>query len=127
MLNRFPHWTSTITIYHKMVEDNRVTWMRLQTITGCFWQVRSARERYDGMGYNPESYVVRVPLSRLRVAPSTGDIIVMGACADEIDEYTSGKRSADFLQARPGTSMIIRRIRDDRAPGWPLPHLRYEG
>ena len=28
----------------------------------------------------------------------TGDIIVKGAVTDEIDEYTSGKRSSDFIK-----------------------------
>lgn len=116
----FAWWDKTITIYNKLVDPTtqRVSWYKT-TVTNCFWKainntytVGSYGKTTSGIILETKSIICRIPKSDNYVDKRTwkdlsdksgkftfgnGDIIVLGAVEDVIDEYTTGKRSTDLL------------------------------
>lgn len=118
-------WNQTVTVYHRTLAANhRVTW-NSTTVNGCCIKTitRSQHDnnaRRDGLGT-----ICRMPPPCPVLA--LGDIIVVGTCADEIDEYTPGKRSTDLLAAHIGEAFTASEIHDNTRAGLALPHLYVGG
>ena len=115
-MSKYPIWWDTaITVYNKYVDNqtNVVQWFRT-VLTDCFWQLSGAEVSVGNVRLDSKSIVCRIPKNPdflekqdwIKIPNdqmseyftlATGDIIVKGACAEEIDEYTKGHRSTDLL------------------------------
>ena len=121
-MNNYPiWWNDTITIYNRYEEDKKISWYRT-VIDGCFWKYDdiAVSQNRSQMGYRALQFHTNTVTCRIRksekflpkgewdantnrgnyftIAPD--DIIVLGEVTDEIDEYTSGKRSTEFISAQ---------------------------
>lgn len=114
-MNNYPKWwNQTVTVYNR-IEDPQtrvISWHRT-VLHNCFWRYTEAKFVVNGTVVNANVIVCRIPkqanyLERYNwellgdkisdyFTLSIGDMIVKGEVTDEIDEYTSGKRSTDFL------------------------------
>lgn len=102
---RIPYWDATITLYQRQADENgAVSWKR-SVFKNCFWQRKAIRDRTNGAEFGMLSAVCRMPAPYPEVR--IGDIIVCGSVEDEIDEYTSGRRSTDLLDKYAGNSMLV--------------------
>lgn len=118
-------WNQTVTVYHRTVEaGHRVTWSSSQ-VGGCFVKITTLSRHDNNARRDGSGTICRMPPPCPVLAP--GDIIVMGVCADDIDEYTPGKRSTDLLAAHPGAAFVVTEIHDNTRAGLPLPHMYAEG
>lgn len=115
-MNNYPSWwNERVTIYNKYVDSQTdfVSWSR-HVVDGCFWKYSgdkaiigntvletnsiTCRIRKDD-NYLPKAEWVELPVDT-RGAYFTlgvGDLIFKGEVADEIDEYTKGKRASDIV------------------------------
>lgn len=118
MSNIYPAWWSTtVTLYNKY-EDKQthvVTWYR-HVIDGVFWKYAGnkvtvndvtletndiiCRLRRDDDNFKEDYLWVGLPNDQKSnfYTLHAGDIIVKGEVDDNIDEYTSGYRSTDFIK-----------------------------
>ena len=113
----FQWWDKTITIYNKSIDPTtqRVSWYRT-VVENCFWKyvnkTYTLRGADGGVLLETKDVICRIPeddrfLSKREwnalsdktdtFTLANGDIIVLGEVDDEIDEYTSGKRSTDLV------------------------------
>lgn len=114
-------WNQTVTVYHRtLTADNRIAWNR-ETVGGCFASSPARSRHDDNARRDGAGLICRIPPPCPVLA--LGDIIVTGACADEIDEYTPGERSTDLLAAHPGAAFVVSELRDNTRGGLPLPHM----
>lgn len=107
-------WESTVTIYNKFVDSNNFTRWYKNVVTDCFWQLSGQTVKVGEVTLDSKSVVCRIPkddkflekqdwikipdeLKGNYFTIAQGDIIVRGACEDNIDEYQSGHRSTDLL------------------------------
>ena len=116
----FPFWDKTVTLYNKYVDSTtqKTTWYRT-VIENCFW--KDVNETYyvgtrgistTGVKLETKQVICRIQEDDRYLAKgawdaleykseyftlSQGDIIVLGEVNDEIDDYTSGKRSTDLI------------------------------
>lgn len=113
-MNSYPQWwNQTVTIYNRLEdpETRKITWHRT-VIHECFWRCTEEKFIIDGTLIKANVTICRIPkqdnyLERYlweqledvseNFTLSIGDIVIKGEVDDEIDEYTSGKRSSDFL------------------------------
>lgn len=109
-------WDTTLTIYHKYEDKlTRVVSWFSHKVDDCFWKYTGNKVVVGDVTINSENVTCRIPKSDLFKEPfewtqlsqedkenyftiATGDIIVKGDVKETIDEYTSGKRSTDFLK-----------------------------
>ena len=108
-------WDTTITVYNKYKDPVTalITWYNT-TLAGCFWKNTGNKVTVGDVQLETNSTICRIPkndafLERYlweqltndtmkdHFTLSPGDIIVLGEVTDEIDEYTKGKRSTDFI------------------------------
>ena len=114
-MNNYPQWwNQTVTVYNR-IEDPQtrvVTWHRT-VIHDCFWKNVEEKFVSNGTVVSANATICRIPkqdnyLDRYLweqrdvdvsnyFTLSSGDIVVKGEVDDEIDEYTSGKRSTNFI------------------------------
>ena len=113
-------WDQTVTVYHRTLADDRVAWKR-ETAGGCFVKLTANSRHDDEARRDGCGMICRIPPPCPVL--DLGDIIVIGACADEIDEYAPGKRSTDLLAAHPGEAFAVTELRDNSRTGLPLAHL----
>lgn len=117
MSNVYPiWWNTTVTVYNKYVDTQTkvVTWFRTK-IDGAFWKYAGNKVTVGTVTLESNNIVCRIRKDdrflekyQWQQLPNdqmpnyftlgTGDIIVKGDVTDEIDEYTSGKRSSDFIK-----------------------------
>ncbi|MCI8332846.1 MAG: hypothetical protein HFE78_08495 [Clostridiales bacterium] len=117
-------WDQTITLYHRVADGGAVSWRRT-VLDHCFWKETSAQSQKDLAAYQERSVTVRIPWREIPV--SVGDILVLGAVDDEIDEYTSGERSTDLLAKYQGRAAKIQTVALNRQTGVGCPHIRIGG
>lgn len=108
-------WEDTITVYNKFTDPltNVVTWHRT-VLTGCFWKYEHEKIMVGQTLLETNHTICRIPqnekfLERYQweqqpndtmndfFTLSQGDIIAKGEVEEEIDEYTKGHRSTDFV------------------------------
>ena len=120
MNNYASWWNTTVTIYNRYEDPQTqvVVWHR-HVIPGCFWKYSGEKVTISaGNASNTVTLDTNTIICRIRVnkkflekyewvkVPNdkmsdyftlgVGDIIVKGEIEDEINEYTSGKRSTDL-------------------------------
>lgn len=121
-----PYWNASVTIYRKSSDSTgKITWSREFVNGGCFWNHKAQRIRSNGVTSFVDAFTVRIPVPVPDI--SSGDIVVLGATSWQIDEYSSGLRSADFLMANQERSFTVQRIRMNDDPALPVRHICLEG
>lgn len=147
-MNNYPlWWDSTVTIYNKYTnpDNNSVYWYRT-VLNNCFWHTVSNRTKSDTTNSGSYSVICRIPIQEtfksvgawldlpsddrgdyFTLAPN--DIIVLGESDIEIDEYTSGLRSSDFLtnHHRISECMEISEVSINTLTGFSIPHYSVRG
>ncbi len=118
-------WDKTITIYNRY-EDNtgRVEWYR-KVLPGCFIKIVPSLVIAQGIGTEKSQLVIRIRKSNDYISPiewltsvfknkkytiQNGDIVVIGAVSDNVDEYASGHRSNDLLKKYGNSALIVRSV-----------------
>ena len=116
-MSNYPEWwNNTITIYNKFTDKTTqiVRWYKT-VLNGCFWQKTSSYLKVDKTVLQTNTTVCRIPKNEKFKEKaewvnipndsmssfftlSSGDIIVNGDVADDIDEYTAGHRSTDVIK-----------------------------
>lgn len=114
-MNNYPSWwNTTITIYNKFTDNQTrlVRWYR-HVIKGTFWKYSGDKIIVGNTVLETKDIICRIrkdnafkekyewesiPNDEMEnyFTLASGDIIVKGEVEDEIDEYTSGKRSTDL-------------------------------
>lgn len=116
----FPWWDKTLTIYNRVIDPTtqRISWYRT-VVNNCFWKATNDlynMGRYGmstvGIQLEIKGIICRIPKDKRFVDKrawkeltdktgkftlANGDIIILGKVDDEIDEYTAGQRSTDFI------------------------------
>ncbi len=149
-VNDYPvWWENTLTIYNKHIDaSKKVTWYR-SVVNNCFWKhtasaalLSNSIMSYHTIRFDDNAVICRIPKddnflpkkdwdnsdhTKFTLAP--GDIVVNGIADFEIDEYTAGKRSTDFLQARKtdGDAITISTVEINVGTGKGCEHYRIVG
>jgi pentose-5-phosphate-3-epimerase len=115
-MSKYPiWWDTTLTIYNKFqdTQTQLVKWYRT-TVSGCFWKYVGDKISINNTTLETNNIICRIPKQDNFLEKhlwintpndtmsdfftlGTGDIIVKGEVDDEIDEYTSKKRSTDLV------------------------------
>ena len=109
-------WDATITIYNKYEDavTKKITWYR-NTVSGCFLKTMGNKVTINDTVIETDNVLCRIREDArfLKKAEwlskpndekgnfftlSEDDIIVYGEVQEDIDEYTSGQRSSDFIK-----------------------------
>ena len=147
-MSNYPDWwDKKITIYNKYTDNSTrvVTWYRtVLTDPLSFWKEVGDRTVVGNVTLDTKSIICRIPQTTkyatvedwwsltdksTKFTLQTDDIIVLGECTDEIDEYVSGKRSSDFLAKRKkfGGVMEIKQVANDTMNGMLFKHYTVKG
>ena len=106
-------WDATLTIYNKYEDPdtNLVSWYKA-IVNNCFWKYQGDKVVIGQTILESNTTICRIGKSNNFVEKhvwnqledksskftlAIGDIIIKGSVDDEVDEYTSGKRSTDLL------------------------------
>lgn len=148
MSNVYPiWWDTTITIFNKYTDPQTrvVTWYK-QVIPGAFWKYAGNKISINEITLDSNTIVCRIrkddrflekyqwinlPNDSMKdyFTLGTGDIIVKGEVEDEIDEYTSGKRSTDLVKKYKNLQgcMEIQKVAIDTGEGRCMEHYYVVG
>ena len=138
-------WDKTITLYNKYEDPDsgKINWFRF-VLTDCFVKRINKKVTVNDVLLQTKETVVRVPENEAYIPPyewaqiedkserftlQSGDLIVFGEVDDVIDEYTSGKRSSDFISRhnRMGGCVTIQAFNINTMSGIGLPHYHIKG
>lgn len=138
-------WDKTITIYNKFVNPitQAISWYH-HTIDGCFWKDVGQKVQIGDVTLESNDIVCRIPKSGAYVPAyqwealddksqvftlSQGDIIIPAEVDDEINEYASGRRSADLIKKyKAGVGCLtVERMTEDNGPGRCCEHYHVRG
>ncbi len=108
-------WDKTITLYNHYEDEQTgvIKWYR-HKLSGCFYKRTNNNVSVGGVRLLTDTTTVRIPAQAGYLPPylwnnqpndrkrnnmtlQSGDLIFLGDVSDEIDEYTSGKRSSDLI------------------------------
>lgn len=108
-------WDKIITLYNRYEDEQTgvVKWYR-HKLNKCFYKRTNNRVRVGDVQLQSDDTIVRIPAQSSYLPPfawnglpndhksnqmtlQSGDLIFLGDVAEEIDEYTSGKRSSDLI------------------------------
>lgn len=147
MINYYPIWWDTsVTVYNKYEDPqtNIITWHKT-VIDDCFWQNNFNRYKMGEVEIQSDSIIcrikedsrflekqdwVKIPNDKMNnyFTLSQGDIIIKGNVDEDIDEYTSGKRSSDIIAKYKWQGcMVIDKLSINTGLGRGLPHYHVEG
>lgn len=109
-------WDKTITLYNKYEDTQKgiIKWYR-HKLERCFYKVTNNMVNVGSIQMQTDDNVIRIPEQKNYLAPhkwvelpddeifgfmtlQTGDLIFLGDISEDIDEYTTGKRSSDFIE-----------------------------
>lgn len=140
-------WDTTITLYnrHEDSTTNIVAWHGT-VISGCFYKSANNKVTVGQTELETNNIIVRIPqndnftdygewinlsddMKKECFTLHQGDIIVKGAVEDNIDEYTKGKRSTDFLAKYKecGSCLTVKNWQDNTGVGRCAPHYYVSG
>ena len=117
MMNFYPSWWNvTLTVYNKFTDTStdQVTWYK-HVVYGAFWKNTGNKIALNDVIVDTNDIICRIRKNpaflenfewvdlpaeekEAHFTLNEGDIIVKGEVADNINEYTSGYRSTDFIQ-----------------------------
>lgn len=108
-------WDKTITLYNRYEDEQTgiIKWYR-HKLNKCFYKRTNNKVRVGDVQLQSDDTIIRIPAQSGYFPPfawnnlpndrkgnqmtlQSGDLIFLGEVADEIDEYTSGKRSSDLI------------------------------
>lgn len=139
-------WDTTVTVFNRYEDEQTqvIRWYKT-VIPECFWKNDFQRLKMGEVQVQTDNIVCRIPENSnfrekqdwLKIPNdkmnkyftlSQGDIIIRGEADTIIDEYTSGKRSSDIIEAYKWQGcMVIDRVSINVGPGRGLPHYHVEG
>lgn len=109
-------WNKTITLYNKHEDEQTglIKWYR-HGLVNCFYKVTNNTVSVGGVQLQTDENIIRIPKQTNYLPPykwmqtpndekgdaitlQSGDLIFLGDVSEEIDEYTSGKRSTDIIK-----------------------------
>lgn len=145
-MSKYPEWwNTTVTVYNKYENpaDRRITWHKT-VLRNCFWKYTGNKVVVGETAIETDTAICRIPKSTAflerydwnntddkskHFTLGTGDILVRGEVADEIDEYASGFRSSDILTKykKYGECMVIDRAAVNAGLGRGLEHYFVRG
>lgn len=108
-------WDKTITLYNRYEDEQTgvIKWYR-HKLSNCFYKRTNNNVSVGGVRLLTDTTTVRIPAQAGYLPPylwnnqpndrkrnnmtlQSGDLIFLGEVSEEIDEYTSGKRSSDLI------------------------------
>ncbi len=146
-MSNYPEWWDrSITVFNRYKDPDSavVTWYSTQIKGVCFWKDVGEKVTIGKTSIDTSSIICRIPEQENFIAPyewdnlddrsemftlKQGDIIVLGECNDDIDEYEKGCRSTDLLQKYHAidSCMEIQKVVFDTMSGMIAPHYRVVG
>lgn len=147
-MNRYAiWWDDTVTVYNKYEDPqtHKITWYRT-VLTNCFYKSVGENVKINNVDIDTNSILCRIPKKENYMKPhlwiglpndeksdyftlKQGDIIVADEVDEDIDEYTSGQRSTDFVakyKALQGC-LTVERVGDNTGVGRGNEHYRVSG
>lgn len=117
-------WNQTVTLYHHSYADGVKVWTR-KVLTGCFVQRRKTSVNVDTSRRDGHRFVcrLRAPMPSL----ARGDIVCLGSERADLDEYTQGSTSAEFLAANAERAFAVMEIHDNTDNAVPIKHVYVGG
>lgn len=134
MSERYPKWwDTTVTVYNKFVVGGtkEIKWYR-HVLHNCFWKYAGNKISIGDTILETNNIICRIPKSDSYLPKyewenlaedemsdyftlGVNDIIVKGEVSTEIDEYSAGQRSSDFLNRFKSLQgcMIIQAVTDN--------------
>lgn len=108
-------WDKTITLYNRYEDEQTgiIKWYR-HKLGKCFYKRTNNKVRVGDVQLQSDDTIIRIPAQSGYLPPfawndlpndrkgnqmtlQSGDLIFLGNVSEEIDEYTSGKRSSDLI------------------------------
>lgn len=108
-------WDKIITLYNRYEDEQTgvIRWYR-HKLNNCFYKRTNNKISVGGVQLQSDDTIVRIPAQSGYLPPfvwnslpndrkgnqmtlQSGDLIFLGDVSEEIDEYTSGKRSSDLI------------------------------
>ena len=147
MNNYAAWWDDTVTVYNKYEDPQThiISWYRT-VLTSCFYKSIGENVKINNVEVDTNNILCRIPRKDNYRKPyiwmslpndvkgdfftlKQGDIIVEGEIEEEIDEYTAGHRSTDFVtkyKALQGC-LTIQEVGDNTGVGRGNEHYRVNG
>ena len=108
-------WNKTITLYNKYEDEQTgvIKWYR-HRLERCFYKTTNNKVNVGNVRLQTDDNIIRIPAQNNYLPPFKwlqlsddkksefmtlrgGDLIILGDIEEEIDEYTSEKRSSDLI------------------------------
>lgn len=130
-------WDSTITLYNKILIDNKPEWVR-HVFHNVFFKSLNEKQMNGNTVFHSTSYIVRIPKNNLYVSTSnysdyentftvqTGDMVFFGEVNEIIDETNPDKRSNAVMNRYKGRCFLIKAF-SENIHNIGLKHYRIEG
>lgn len=145
-MSNYPEWwNTTITVFNKYEDPatRQITWYKT-VLHNCFWKYTGNRIVVGETTLDTDTTLCRVPVNpafleryewnntadkSMHFTFGTGDILIKGEVADEIDEYASGSRSSDILTKYKKLQgcMVIDKYAENTGLGRGLEHYLVKG
>lgn len=145
-MSKYPEWwNTTVTVYNKYEDPatRQVTWHKT-VLHDCFWKYTGNKIVVGETTIETDTTLCRIPKSTAFLERhiwnatedktkyftlGTGDIIIKGEVADEINEYASGNRSSDILTKYKKLQgcMVIDKCAINTGPGIGVEHYYVKG
>ena len=109
-------WNKTITLYNRYEDEitGLIKWYR-HSLSNCFYKVTNNKITVGNVQLQTDENIIRIPEQHNYLVPykwkelpndqmkdfftlQGGDLIFLGDIAEEVDEYTQGKRSTDIIK-----------------------------
>lgn len=117
------YWNKTITVFNRYEDTitGQITWYK-HILTNCFYKRSNIAVTVGNTRIQTDDNIVRIPNQSNYKTPSewlisadksnhltlqTGDIIIMGEVADEINEYIGGQRSTDIIAKYKSQGVMV--------------------
>lgn len=148
MSNPYPIWWDTkITIYNKYEDPitHLISWYK-HTVSNCFWKYVGDKINVGNVVLETNNTICRIPKNASFLEKylwieipndqmenyftlGKGDILVKGEVTENIDEYTAGHRSSDFVDKYKNLQgcMEVQEIALNIGPGRVCEHYLVRG
>ena len=147
MNNFAPWWDTTITIYNKYEDSltHVIRWFST-VVSKCFYKSVGETVALNNVKLDTNNIICRIPEQSNYLAPHMwvdlsndqkpnyftlrpGDIIVVGEVQEEIDEYTAGHRSTDFIKKYKALQgcLTVQEVGNNTGVGRGSQHYRVNG